>query len=549
MALVSDLVSRFRRHWLSAVLFLIPVSLYFLAALVWKLSDIYQHILLTLTAVMGIHVLDRLFLIRDTEEALGNLVNGIRTDISKQTSSLRSSSDSLDAMLRCGIIQIYPSRERASKDIRENLTNSSNSKIWLIGISLNDFVQGMDRTLGEAWETIQEYVLGYRSIDAKKGVLDIRVLLIDPGCIGARLRSEAESQSYVALRSRLETEVRAAAEALYDLQSKAASEKEKPAVSFQCRLYRLPPILFLCWMDSICYVQQYHFWTQRKNDTPIPVLKFRRLAGSSEAYPYHEEMENHFKWIWENASISVEDYVNGIDLGTDEGINQCGAVNVFTDQKTAKDRIKYILKNTKENEKVSIQGISLSSFLIPGELFEAITNLVEDGKVDLEVLLLDPEKEQAKYRSYRERLFGSPEQSYNDYVEKKFHERSKLYHDTYETIENIRNMIQDVAQRKGSGWKPRLKVGLYDSAPACFVLRAGNQILTEQYHYGKIAGGTHAILGKDMPLFEYSKSPSKLYARRSDPLRRPFDLLVDHLDYAFRQSENVELFSITPNPG
>jgi len=58
-------------------------------------------------------------------------------------------------------------------------------------------------------------------------------------------------------------------------------------------------------------------------------------------------------------------------------------------------------------------------------------------------------------------------------------------------------------------------------------------VLVEQYHYGKVAAAkTRATLGKDMPLVEYTQEPSRFYVNDSNPLRRPFDLLVDHLTYA-----------------
>jgi hypothetical protein len=182
-----------------------------------------------------------------------------------------------------------------------------------------------------------------------------------------------------------------------------AAMPDQTGMTFECRLYRLPPILFLCWVDSVCYVQQYHFWSARDNRTPMPVLKFRKLSESATTYPYHKEMEHHFDWIWENASIPVTDYLEAAVVGTDRGTHQCGAVNVYTDPNKASDRIAYLLKRART--KVSIQGISLNSFFKPGALREAISSVLENGIMELQVFLLNPDSDQAKYRSYRERLF------------------------------------------------------------------------------------------------------------------------------------------------
>lgn len=538
----DDLLYRFKRHWLSGVLFLIPLIFYLVGVLILHLPELYQHIMLTLTAVMGIHVLDRLFLIKDTEEALDRLSQDIRRDISIQTESLTDTSKSLEAMARSGIIQIYPSRIEAAKDIRNDIADPANSKVRLIGISLNDFVQGMDQTLMEAWNTIQAFVRNEKSIDDRKRGLDIRVLIIDPKCFGAKLRSEAESKSSSALQERLETDVHAAAKDLQKLTTEA--NPDETGVGFQCRLYRLPPTLFLCWVDSVCYVQQYHFWSSRDNRTPTPILKFRKLAASATTYPYHREMEHHFDWIWENAAISVDDYLNAAVVGIDQGINQCGAENFYTDSEKARKRIVYLLQHAEK--KVSIQGISLNSFFKPGALREAVSGVLETGKAELEILLLDPDSEQAKYRSYRERLFVSEDQDYKSYLNQGEHEKSELYQDTNRTIQNIRHMIEDIGRRKDdSKWMPRLKVGLYGSAPACFILRVDDRVLVEQYHYGKIVRETRAILGKDMPLVEYSEAPSQLYKDESNPLRRPFGLLVDHFNYALAQARKLKLMEAT----
>lgn len=535
MANDPGLLWRLKRHWFSAVLFLIPLAIY-LAGLLWfKVQELYQHIMLTITAVMGIHVLDRLFLVKDTEEVLTSLVEDVRQDIANQTNSLLKNSKSLEAMNNCDIVQLYTSRSEAAKDIYDDVINAGNSKVRLLGISLNDFVREMDPNLKRAWTTIQAFVRGKKRIDDPSRGMDIRVLLIDPMCFGAVLRSEAESKTPPAHTKRLETDVQLAAKDLHALTQ--AARPQETGVHFECRLYRLPPTLFLCWVNSACYVQQYHFWSARNNRTPTPVLKFRSLPASDTTYPYHMEMDHHFDWIWNNASIPVVDYLEGMAVGTERGIYQCRTINVYTDPQKASDRIAYLLKRSQQ--KVSILGISLNSFFKTGALREAISGVIDKG-TELEVLILDPESEQAKYRSYRERLFVAPNQSYDDYLNSGEHKNSDLFHDTNRTIQNIRHMISDLHDRKSMNWVPRLSLGLYKSAPACFVLRIDDRILIEQYHYGKSEEkNTRSILGKDMPLFEYCKSSSLIC--ESDPLRSPFDLIENHLDFVSAQSKVVDL--------
>jgi hypothetical protein len=172
--------------------------------------------------------------------------------------------------------------------------------------------------------------------------------------------------------------------------------------------------------------------------------------------------------------------------------------------------------------------------------------------VDLEVLLLDPESDQARYRSYREQLFGGgSNETYVEYIKHSQHENSELYQDTNRTIERIQHMIEHIIQRNKVEIVPKLKVGLYASAPACFVIRIDDRVLVEQYHYGKIVReDTPAILGKDMPLIECCENSSELYADKSDPLRRPFSLLANHFEFALAQSNPVkfQVHDTKPSP-
>jgi len=515
-------LARLRRHWLSVVALFIPLALWITSILLPRVPELYEHILLTLTAVMGVHVLDRLFLIRDTEDALESLMQRVVQPI-----------QSLDAMSRCGVVQIYASRSEAMASIRRDLEDPGNSKIRLIGISLNDFV-GMGAGQ-EAWEAVEAFVRGARRIGEQSRGLDIRVLLIDPRSFGARLRSEAEARAPGAPPQRLLQDVHYTADYLRNLA--AAASPATTGVTIECRLYRTPPIFFLCLVDSACYVQQYHFWSSRDDRVPVPTLKFCKEAVPAGVHTYHQEMEDHFDWVWDNASVPVEEYLVSHVVGTDEGINQCGTINVYTDHGEARRRMEYLLDQAKT--KVSIQGVSLRSFLERGSLCDSVYRLVERGKVRVEMLLLDPDSEQAKYRSYRERLLDTPDQGYQEYLDKDLHRQSQLYRDTLRTIERIWQMVGDIRKNKDPAWVSRLSVKLYASAPACFVLRVDERVLVEQYHYGKVSRGRVAILGSEMPLVEYRRCPTHLYETSSDPLRRPYDLLVDHLDHAFVLAREV----------
>lgn len=529
-----------RKSLIAAVLFLIPLAIFLLVTLVpmLKVPEAIEHLFLTLTAVMGVHLLDRLVLFRETLAALAKITGGIQEEVRAQTKTLADNSASLQAMIASDIGHLYASREDAAQDMQRDLVDPNNRTIRIIGISLNDFIRADDRTLAQAWAHI-------RHVIDNDDPLDVKLLLIDPDCFGAQLRSKGEARTEEAIAGRLREDVIAVAESLLTLETTVKSKKQ---VQFECRFYRLAPILFLCQVDSACYVQQYYFWSQRNPNRSCPVIRYRRSEGGSGGKLIYGGMGEHFDWIWEHASIPISEFLEAKSTGTDKGLYQCGVANVFSSAGEGLERIQWLLDHA--SERVSIQGVSLGSFFDPGPLFNAIVGLI-DRDVELRVLLIDNDCEQAKYRSYRERLFSGPELSFKEYLRSSQHNQSDLYRDTERSISNLRTQLKAVRARKNEGWESTVRVSKYKTGAACFMLRVDDTVLVEQYHYGKVVpegqGQAPAILGKDMPLVEYTRTGSPLY----DPidLRSPFGLLNNHFEFSFENAAVVPLDDTTSQPG
>lgn len=466
---------------------------------------------------------------RFIEEDVTKTLTQIRDDIKAQTGLLVSASASLEAMIESSILRMYSSRAQASEDIAQDLTDPNITRIRVIGISLNDFVRGDQPALHKVWKVINEYILGKRGLTNHEGRLDIKAMIIDPECVGGQLRSLGEDREPHAMAGRLYTDVMSTAKEMLDLEEIAKQNQDRTGVSLQLRLYRLPPILFLCSTDAVSYVQQYYFWASRSADVSIPILRYRGSPESSQSYSLHNEMQDHFDWIWQKASVSASDLLEGHVIGVDKGVYQAGTINVFNDPQEARRRILHLLHHAKS--RVYIQGVSLHSFFDFGDLFKAIAELLDGGDVDIRVLLLDPDSDQAYYRSFREHLFENPQMTFKDFQSRPTHHQgSRLYLETNATINNIRAIAPEA--------NDKFQVKLYASAPACFLLMVDESVLVEQYHFGKLLpeehrGGFPVVLGKDMPLIEYSETPSGLF--KSDPLRNPFKLLENHFRFVFER--------------
>jgi hypothetical protein len=414
--------------------------------------------------------------------------------------------------------------------MRRDLEAQDLRSIRIIGISLNDFLRNdQHQSLHSVWKLILSYVRGDRK---PQSALDVRILVIDPNCYGALLRSFGEIREDDDLAGRLDQDVTATARRLADLKAEAATRSAanpEIAVTFDFRLYRVAPTVFMVSTDKAAYMQPYYFWPKRQFETSMPVMRFETPFG-------REAMEDHFELLWRFASVDGVSWLNAHEIGLERGSYESGVVNLFTDQQQGYGRLCWLIEHARE--RVYILGISLKSFFEPGSLFAAVQRAIARPGVDVRILLLDPDGTQAKYRSFREHQFADHcDREYQRYEEyggnPECHRESTLAQDTRASIRHIQAI-----ERRDSTSGFRLK--LYDASPTCFLMVADDRALVEQYHYGKYVPGGRTerlgappILGKDMALVEFART------REDDPLidlagtRSSYDLLLNHFNFVF----------------
>lgn len=343
-------------------------------------------------------------------------LNEVKGDIEHQTKALVETVASLEAMNELNIVRVYSQRKDACKDIEKDIQKDDISQINISGVSLNDFVGGTDRDLNPIWRIIKEYINGSRKLPRSRKLqkgkesatpkLDIRVMVVDPNCWGAMLRSYGENCKPGGSLSRLPNDVMGTINDLRVLEESAKKNQERTGVTFHLHLYRLPPQLFLISTDKVSYIEPYHFWSSRGISMPLFRCGDSQSDGDTDISNLHRGMKDHFDLIWKLGAIESSAFRDEGCIGVDEGLYQSGIVNVFQDHKEARLRLLWLLQHAKR--RVYIQGITLRSFFDGKVLNRAINELVERGNVEIKILLLDPQSDQARYRSYREYLLNNP---------------------------------------------------------------------------------------------------------------------------------------------
>jgi len=442
----------------------------------------------------------------------------LRTEVLGQTQGIAEQAVCFDALQAADVDRFYPNRDEASSGIKGALLQRGVTSIKLMGISLNDFMRDENPDLHEAWVGISRYIEEDKPpSDSEK--LDIQVLIIDPRSEGAYLRSQAEGIK--GADSRLNADVSDTMRDLYKLEKMAnVSNNTHRRVTFSARVYRTSPTMFLAWTPYAAFVQSYYF-RPRHTKGHYPTINFH-TSGKEESV--HQELGFHFDWIWDKASTTLEEHLNLLNVGVAETVRDANISNMFYNYAESRARIIKLIEKTQK--RLWIKGISLHSYFTyaNSDLIEAVIKAYERN-VDVKILLINPNSEQAKFRSFREYLMGHPDSQMEHFDEKARH-GERLYTDTATSINFIRLQLKNRILNKELGVK------LYNSGPECFTLLTDEAVLVEQYHYGKITGSvqTGLILGGDIPVTEYLKKQADQIA---DKKKDPYQLFMDSFEYVY----------------
>lgn len=456
----------------------------------------------------------------ESKKALADL----KQEVTQQTARVAASASSLVALQDAGMIKAFRDRSEAAEDIRDCLEEEAVTNIKLIGISLNDFVRDEEAVLHSAMQNLEHLITQQDDTPGNgRPSLYVQVLLLDPESNGALLRANAEGEDVLA-KSRLKEDVKYSIDYFQKLEGLSAGKN----IRLEARLYRSDPFLYLVWTPAVCFVQQYYFRPRRSSLFNVPIFKCESRSNIHPTeFSAHDELRFHFDWVWNHASVPVSEYRLNYGIGVDSAIREANIQNIYYDPKRSEQRILHLIDKT--TEVLYIKGVSLHSFFRHGKLFKAFLNACKRG-VTVKVQLIDPESEQAKYRSFREFRIMNKDAQLKDFTPET-RVRERLYVDTQASIQFIQNHVTRLNLSN-------IHVRAYRSAPEGFLLMTDDAALIEQYHYGTIsASEEEATLGGDFPVIEYknftAEDESALLLSDRDKEKDPYRLLKDHFNFVF----------------
>jgi hypothetical protein len=290
---MAEKTNLLKRTWLTGVIFIVLIFLFFIAPKIAGVVhatneelEILKHLLLTLMAIMGVHLLERAFLWKE----IANWNKDSLTTVLQDANALIKAADT------CGLQTIYPSREEARKDVINDVRKAK-KRIWLLGVGLSQKIN----INHDLMDLIKAKI-------RNNGEFDVRILMLDALRSTAVFRTFLESKGEE-VKSVIDVNLKDRKKppidnpyfhlTLYkDFQHGFSSFKSSPELKAVIRFYPNTPVCWLAVIDDTSYFQPYTFGRTVGSELTIgnllPVFKFKSESDRS----IFEVLEDHFNKLW-----------------------------------------------------------------------------------------------------------------------------------------------------------------------------------------------------------------------------------------------------------
>jgi len=429
-----------------------------------------------------------------------------------------------------------------------NFLSSYKGPLKIVGILPSDFDDIIYSLPGKTWKLKDILVEGTNIRSGDENENKINILILAPFSSGTYLKNNS-IESY-----NLYTKVYKSLEELTTLLSGLTPEQKKKVDIRLCHSF---PISRMLLTDKFAFVQPNILHNEIYDPKKlIPLFKFEKKSDDDDEI--FNDLENHFKTIWKYDSMSLDEFIHH-EVGTHFALNQMKSYNIYIprSQELEKkfdpfERMKYLINNTKEILWIKSVSARLlfhktsnndSNKTLYDELEEKINTIK-----DVRILLIDPECENAKMRSYREYILDNHQNgndiSYNnlntsyedfknsEYALNNFQPPVLLSH-TKTSIIRAKKLIHELEKKKKSLndisiINESFYVRKYTSPPDSAFIITDTVALFEPLHYGMIQNNNNndKILSGHMPMHEFQR------AENADVLV-PYNLIKNNFEFVF----------------
>ncbi len=275
----------------------------------WRLIVRDLGIAMALTASVT-YVVDTFFHKILLENVRG-MYDELSLDLTKKMQEVEYTIQGVPAMSGClssGIRNIYQNRPNAERSILKDLGKAQH-RVWLLGISLRTFFQGGGELNSEVKAVFrrqsQRLKDAQRQTDEEEGAgssspgdsrspkdfPDWRVLLLDPTCEQAKIRSKREEpKGMPAGEATLSNEVRETVRCVRRFKNETDLVDVK--------LYRGAPSCAAYIIDDVIYVEQYHYGLEGGDRVAelVPLIEFSKDSST------YKQLTGHFEYMWNHLS-------------------------------------------------------------------------------------------------------------------------------------------------------------------------------------------------------------------------------------------------------
>src|SRR6266568_1641398 len=274
--------------------------------------------------------------VRDAESPIPAPADALPTaqpsgEAGRSALDLRTHTATGDALTRMGVLDVFTVTEDAAAEMSRTLADPSLAEVRLLGLSLSSWFGGRGHRRGADWpgQRLERMLLGKEPGPARPGGIRVRVLLLDPACLGLRLLTYGAGSDAGAELERLRNEIRETAEHLSRLGSDVA--RRRTGDSLQLRFSRAVPPFFLFAAQQSAFMRSYYHGLATDPRAPAAAAVWH-FSAESLAY---QATCRHFDTIWDTDSVPAEELLRHKSIGMDQGISESGIVNIYTNRESA----------------------------------------------------------------------------------------------------------------------------------------------------------------------------------------------------------------------